>query len=103
MEQQNENRVVEETTTVRDEATVTAEAPAQPAQESTTDTWGIVSFVMGLIGFFTGAGVILFGSIGFLAGLKSRKSAFGIIGLILSGLQLLLFVFIIMGLYAYTK
>jgi len=86
MEQNNEVNVPQE-----------GSAAEVSGSERKTDTWGIVSFVMGIIGFFSGMGSIFFGTIGVFAGLKSEKSAFGIMGLALSGFQVLLFVLFIVG------
>ncbi len=61
--------------------------PKVEEKDNSTDTWGIVSLVMGIIGFFLLP--ILLGPIGLISGLKSKKSAFGIVGIILSSIQIL--------------
>ena len=61
--------------------------PKVQEQNSGVDTWGIVSLVMGVIGFLILP--IVMGPIGLISGLVSKKSAFGIIGIILSGIQIL--------------
>ena len=61
--------------------------PKVQEQNSGTDTWGIVSLVMGVIGFLILP--IVMGPIGLISGLVSKKSAFGIIGIILSSIQIL--------------
>ncbi len=52
-----------------------------------TDTWGIVSLVMGILGFLILP--IILGPIGLISGLKSKKSAFGIVGIVLSSIQII--------------
>ena len=61
--------------------------PKDQEQNNGIDTWGIVSLVMGVIGFLILP--IVMGPIGLVCGLASKKSAFGIIGIILSSIQIL--------------
>ena len=56
-------------------------------KNNNTDTWGIVSLIMGILGFLILP--IILGPIGLISGLKSKKSAFGIVGIILSSIQIL--------------
>ena len=54
-------------------------------------TCGIVSCVLGILSFFTGAIGIIFAIIGLICGLKNSKNAFGIIGIIVSSIYLIVF------------
>ena len=54
-------------------------------------TCGIVSCVLGILSLFTGAIGIIFAIIGLICGLKNSKNAFGIIGIIVSSIYLIVF------------
>ncbi|MCT7404624.1 MULTISPECIES: hypothetical protein [Aliarcobacter] len=62
-----------------------------------TNTCGIVAFVLSIVAFFFNVFGIFFALIAFICGVKNYKNAFGIIGIIFSGIYLLIMLPIIFG------
>ncbi|RBQ32416.1 hypothetical protein CRU92_01540 [Arcobacter sp. FW59] len=62
------------------------------------NTCGIVSCILGILAFFTGVVGIIFAIIGLFCGLKNSKNAFGLVGLIVSSIYLIVFLLGALGL-----
>ena len=81
------------------ERTLRLEKEAKISQEETKDsqTCRIVSCVLGILSLFTGPIGIVFAIIGLICGISNSKNAFGIIGIVISGIYLFLFLLGILG------
>ena len=81
------------------ERTLRLEKEAKISQEETKDsqTCGIVSCVLGILSLFTGPIGIVFAIIGLICGISNSKNAFGIIGIIVSGLYLFVILLGVLG------
>ena len=81
------------------ERTLRLEKEAKISQEEikNNQTCGIVSCVLGILSLFTGAIGIIFAIIGLICGISNSKNAFGIIGIVISGIYLFLFLLGILG------
>lgn len=72
-------------------------------EKKDSQTCGIVSFVLSIVSLFTGVLGVLFATISLICGIINSKNAFGIIGIIISGLYLIGIGLTIFGLVSFIN